>query len=200
MTSSAQPRLAVAAFGSELIESGATASPGQRQKSETKRTSMQYTTQTILPSLTWTKAGVKGKDLQNGDLQAVCISGLDICVGKTDSGQIFAVGDKAPPTGLSFSMGGEVQGDKLVEAQYGNVFDVKTGEPIGDWCPSPPVIGPLIGAFMGDKQAVAVFDVRQDFFSGEIEVLCDSNAKKAYEADYWKGVLDAQGKNDGTYY
>ena len=28
----------------------------------------------------------------------------------------------------------------------------------------------------------------------------DTNAKKAYEADYWKGILDAQGKNDGTYY
>jgi len=23
---------------------------------------------------------------------------------------------------------------------------------------------------------------------------------QAYEADYWKGLLDAQGKNDGTYY
>eukprot|EP00971_Amphidinium_carterae_P230203 4568750-Amphidinium_carterae.1 len=36
--------------------------------------------------------------------------------------------------------------------------------------------------------------------SATIEVQVDTNAKKAYEADYWKGVLDAQGKNDGTYY
>jgi len=34
--------------------------------------------------------------------------------------------------------------------------------------------------------------------SSQVEV--DANARKAYEADYWKGLLDAQGKNDGTYY
>lgn len=35
---------------------------------------------------------------------------------------------------------------------------------------------------------------------GGIQVEVDKNARKAYEADYWKGLLDAQGKNDGTYY
>ena len=47
-----------------------------------------------------------------------------------------------------------------------------------------------------------MFEVRQGGFlgSGEVEVLVDTNAKKAYEANYWKGLLDAQGKDDGTYY
>jgi len=200
MASSNQPKLAVAAFGSAAIAGGATAAPGQRKKSESGRTSMQYTTQTILPSLQWCKTGFKGSDLQNGELRTVCLAGCDICVGKTESGQLFAVGDKSPPTGLSFGVGGEVKGDKILEAQYGNLFDVKTGQPVGDWCPSPPIIGPLVGAFMGERQAVAVFEVQQSFFGGEVEVLCDTNAKKAYEADYWKGILDAQGKDDGSYY
>ena len=29
--------------------------------------------------------------------------------------------------------------------------------------------------------------------TGDVEVLVDTNAKKAYEAWYWKGLLDAQG-------
>ena len=75
---------------------------------------------------------------------------------------------------------------------------VTTGELL-DWCVSPPIIGPLTGLVV-EKKNLAVFDARASFFGGDIEVLVDTNAKKAYEADYWKGVLDAQGKNDGTYY
>jgi len=93
-----------------------------------------------------------------------------------------------------------VEGETIIEPQYGTVFDCLTGLPVGDWCPSPPVVGQLIGAFMGGPQAVATFEVREAFMSGAIEVQVDVNAKKAYEADYWKGLLDAQGKVDGTYY
>merc|ERR1711966_18553 len=67
------------------------------------------------------------------------------------------------------------------------------------WCVSPPIIGPLTGLVV-EKKNLAVFDSRTSFFGGDVEVLVDTNAKKAYEADYWKGVLDAQGKNDGPYY
>merc|ERR1719375_1289432 len=38
----------------------------------------------------------------------------------------------------------------------------------------------------------SAFDV---FSSKQIEVLVDQRARKAYEAPYWKGLLDAQGKN-----
>jgi len=195
-----QPKFAVAAFGSELNRTGATATHGQREKSEAGRTRMHYTTQTILPSLQWVKTGFKGGDLQNGELRTVCLAGCDICVGKLQNGGLFAVGDKAPPTGLSFGVGGEVEGDCIVEAQYGNRFNVKTGQPEGDWCPNPPFIGALVGTLMGDRQAVQIFEVQQAFFGGDLEVLVDTNAKKAYEADYWKGILDAQGKDDGSYY
>jgi len=161
------------------------------------RTPLRYTTQTITPSLTWLKAGFS---LGPGEIRVVCLAGCDVCVGKTSSGKSFAVGDKAPPTGISFAAGAEMQGDLLIEPQYGNAFNVFTGLPEGDWCPSPPFIGGLVGAFMGGPQAVSVFETREGIFGGEIEVLVDTNAKRAYEADYWKGILDAQGKDDGTYY
>merc|ERR1711976_232327 len=99
-------------------------------------------------------------------------------VGMDGSGKLFCVGNLCPHLGSSFK--------------------VTTGELI-DWCVSPPIIGPLTGLVI-EKKNLAVFDARTSFFGGEIEVLVDTNAKKAYEADYWKGVLDAQGKNDGPYY
>jgi len=37
-----------------------------------------------------------------------------------------------------------------------------------------------------------IFDVRSNLFGNDVEVLVDMNAKKMWEADDWKGVLDAQ--------
>ncbi|CAE7372742.1 unnamed protein product [Symbiodinium pilosum] len=98
------------------------------------------------------------------------------------------------------SEGADVIGDVIVCPLHGSSFKVTTGELL-DWCVSPPVIGPLTGLIV-EKKNLLVFEVRQGGFlgSGDVEVLVDTNAKKAYEAWYWKGLLDAQGKDDGTYY
>uniref|UniRef100_A0A7S2JEG4 Rieske domain-containing protein n=1 Tax=Alexandrium andersonii TaxID=327968 RepID=A0A7S2JEG4_9DINO len=178
----------------------AAASMRRQQRGRPARTARRYTTQKVETSFQWLKTGFKASDLGPGDFRTIFLAGCDVCVGKTQDGKLFAVGDKAPPTGVSFSVGGEVRGSCIEEFQYGNQFDVFTGLPVGEWCPSPPLIGPVIGAFMGGPQAVYVFDVREGFFGGDVEVSVDTNAKKAYEADYWKGLLDAQGKVDGTYY
>jgi len=42
------------------------------------------------------------------------------------------------------------------------------------------------------RKSLAIFDVCSNFFGDDIEVLVDMNAKKTWEADHWKGVLDAQ--------
>jgi len=167
-----------------------------------QRTMMKYSTQKILPSLAWIKSGIKTEELKNGDYQTVCLCGLDYCVGRTLQGKLFAVGDKYPPTGQSFAAGGFVEDETIADDQFGNRWNVFTGESVGEWCPSPPLIGKFVGAFMtdGKPEALSVTDIREDFFSKEIEVLCDTNAKRAFEADYWKGILDAQGKDDGSYY
>mmetsp|Transcript_61891 Transcript_61891/g.133094 ORF Transcript_61891/g.133094 Transcript_61891/m.133094 type:complete len:258 (-) Transcript_61891:198-971(-) len=159
-----------------------------------------YSTQTILPSLAWLPTKCKSADLDNGNLEVRCLAGVDIVLGKTESGKLFALADKCPPTGTSLSIGGEVIGETVVDPQYGTRFNVFTGVPEGDWCPSPPVVGGFVGFLMGGPQCVQTFDCRETFLSKELEVQLDVNTRKAYEANYWKGLLDAQGKNDGTYY
>merc|ERR1712187_862528 len=151
------------------------------------KTAARYTTQTILPALSWLKTGLKLGDLAPGEL-----------VGKTKSGTLFCVGNLCPHIGTPMSEGADVIGDVIVCPLHGSSFKTTTGELI-DWCPTPPIIGPLTGLVI-EKKNLAVFDVRSSFFGGDVEVLVDTNAKRAYEANYWKGVLDAQGKDDGTYY
>jgi len=162
------------------------------------KTAARYTTQTILPALSWLKTGLKVNDVAPCQLIAKTIAGNDVLVGKTESGTLFCVGNLCPHIGTPMSEGADVIGDVIVCPLHGSSFKTTNGELI-DWCPSPPIIGPLTGLLV-DKKSLLIFDVRSSFLGGDIEVLVDTNAKKAYEANYWKGLLDAQGKNDGTYY
>jgi nitrite reductase/ring-hydroxylating ferredoxin subunit len=168
------------------------------QSRRPSKTAARYTTQTILPSLQWLKTGLKTNDLAPGELFAQTLAGVDVLVGKTESGTLFCIGNLCPHFGTPMSEGADVIGDVIVCPLHGSSFSTKTGELI-DWCPSPPIIGPLTGLVV-DKKNILIIEARTSFLGGDIEVLVDTNAKRAYEADYWKGLLDAQGKNDGTYY
>jgi len=183
--------------GSSSTLCGKTSSTSPSVQAPSK-TAARYTTQVILPSLQWIKTGLKASDLVATELKAKNLAGVDVLVGKDGSGKLFCVGNLCPHIGTPMSEGADVIGDIIVCPLYGSSFKVTTGELI-DWCPSPPIIGPLTGLPI-EKKNLAVFDVRSSFFGGDVEVLVDTNAKKAWEADYWKGVLDAQGKDDGTYY
>jgi len=177
-----------------LAVAGVAAAVSRRSK-----VARQYTTQIILPSLTWLKSGVSAGELVPGELRAVTLGGNDVLLGKTESGSLFGVSNLCPHIGTPLSEGADVIGDIIVCPLHGSSWNVKSGELL-DWCVSPPIIGPLTGILV-EKKNLFVFEVRTGLFgAGEIEVQVDTNAKKAYEADYWKGVLDAQGKNDGTYY
>merc|ERR1712232_725981 len=162
------------------------------------KTAARYTTQIILPSLSWIKTGISAKNIAPTQLIAVTLAGNDVLVGKTEAGKLFCVGNLCPHLGTPMSEGADVIGDVIVCPLHGSSFKTTNGDLI-DWCPSPPIIGPLTGLVI-DKKKLAIFEVRTSFFGGDIEVQVDTNAKKAYEADYWKGILDAQGKNDGTFY
>jgi len=188
----------VALVGAGLLLGGAVAA-SMRRNGRGGKTAVHYSTAVVQPAFSWVKAGVKSGSLAAGELRTVQLEGCDVCIGKTDSGKLFAVGDKAPPTGTSLSIGGEVAGDTVVDGQYGSSFNVFTGEVV-EWCPTPPILGSIVGSFMGGRTNLPVLDVRVAFFGDDVEVLCDLNAKKSYESDYWRGVLDAQGKDDGTYY
>lgn len=170
-----------------------------RPVAEESKTAARYTTQVVLPSLTWVKSGVNQNDLAPTQLKARNLIGTDVLVGKDESGKIFCVGNLCPHIGTPMSEGADVIGDVIVCPLHGSSFKTTTGELI-DWCVSPPIIGPLTGLVI-EKKNLAVFDTRVGLFAGgEIEILIDVNAKKAYEADYWKGLLDAQGKDDGSLY
>ena len=168
----------------------------QRRSAPTKR---RYTTQEMLPQLAWISTGVQDSDIDPEETRVICLNGLDICLGKTSSGKLFAVGDKAPPTGLSFGLGCQIAGDTIRDVQYGNVWNVFDGVPEEPWCPNPPIVGSVVALVAGGPQCIGVYELRKPFFGGAVEVLLDINAKRAYEAQYWKGLLDAQGKEDGAY-
>jgi len=177
------------------LAAGAVTASKVKRKS---KTAARYTTQVILPALTWIKTGIKLSDIAPTELIAKSLAGNDVLIGKDGNGKLFCVGNLCPHLGTPMSEGADVIGDTIVCPLHGSSFKVTTGELI-DWCVSPPIIGPLTGLVI-EKKNLAVFNVQSSFFGGEVEVLIDTNAKRAYEANYWKGVLDAQGKDDGTYY
>jgi len=167
--------------------------------SSENRTSARYTTQEILPAFAWIDSGVKSSDLEPTQLIAKNVAGNDVLIGKTEQGALFCVSNLCPHIGTPMSEGADVIGDVIVCPLHGSSFSTKTGDLI-DWCPSPPIIGPLTGLVV-EKKNLYIFETRTPFFGGgNVEVQVDTNAKRAYEAAYWKGILDAQGKDDGTYY
>jgi len=113
-------------------------------------------------------------------------------------GSLYALSNKLPPTGQPATAGVlEKKGNTatIVEPISGSAFDLKTGKPVGDWCPT--LVGGLIGLLTGPSN-VPVFAVRKS--GNKIQCNINVNAKAQFESQYWRGVLDAQGKVDGGYY
>ncbi|GAX21765.1 hypothetical protein FisN_31Lh052 [Fistulifera solaris] len=120
--------------------------------------------------------------------------GLAICIAVDSKGSVYALGDKCPPINQPLSFG-KVNADGTIEDPLlGTKFSLKTGDVVS-WCPSG--IGKILGGAF-TPIGVPVYPVRQR--GGNIEVQVDVNAKYNFEANYWSGVLDAQGKDTGTYY
>ena len=119
-------------------------------------------------------------------------------VGRYSNGKVWAISAKNSATGTEMFGGKVDEGQNtLQDPQWGTQYSLATGDVIGKWCPSPPIIGGLIGTIF-PPQGVWVPQVREQ--GGYVEVLVDVNAKAEFEKKYWKGILDAQGKADGGYY
>jgi len=121
--------------------------------------------------------------------------GLAICIAVDPKGSLYALGDKCPPVNQPLSFGSVESDGTIKDPVLGTKFDLKTGEVVGKWCPSG--IGAIIGGAF-TPIGVPTYPVRQR--GKTIEVQVDVNAKFNFEANYWTGALDAQGKSDGTYY
>lgn len=120
--------------------------------------------------------------------------GLAICIAVDKSGSVYALGDKCPPVNQPLSFG-KINPDGTIEDPVlGSKFSLRTGEVVS-WCPGG--LGKLIGGAFSPT-GVPTYPVRKG--KGQLEVQVDVNAKFNFEADFWSGVLDAQGKADGTYY
>lgn len=91
-------------------------------------------------------------------------------------------------------------GDWYSNASIGLPFSfvLSAGDVVGDWCPFPPILGPLILGNLAPPEKVATFPVRAK--GQTIEVFIDRNLKERFESKYWSGLLDAQGKATGDYY
>jgi nitrite reductase/ring-hydroxylating ferredoxin subunit len=134
------------------------------------------------------------KDLPKpGKATSGVAGGLAICIAVDEKGSVFALGDKCPPVGQPLSYG-QVKGGTITDPVLGTKFDLKTGDVV-EWCPSG--LGKLIGGAF-TPQGVPTYPVKQS--GGNLEVQVDVNYKFNFEANYWSGILDAQGKDDGTYY
>jgi len=135
------------------------------------------------------------KDLPKpGSATSVDISGIDVCIAVASDGLVYAVGNKAPGTGSPL-FGGKVSKNTIKDELYGTEFSLTTGEPVGKWMPGG--LGIIIGNFI-KPESIPVYKVKKG--GNKIQVEVDVNYKLSYESNYWRGILDAQGKTDGGYY
>lgn len=139
---------------------------------------------------------VEVADISPGELRGVNAAGQAVLVSCDYDGQVYACANVCPHLGTPLTDGSVDEG-VLTCAQHKSSFDLSTGEVVGDWCPFPPLIGPLLGLLKGPNP-LPVYAVREN--GGTIEALLNVDAKEDFETNYWQGLLDAKGKATGDYY
>ncbi len=131
-----------------------------------------------------------------GELKSVMVASQSILVSCDYDGQVYASTNVCPHLGTPL-IDGSIGDGVLTCTQHKSSWELATGKLAGEWCPFPPLVGPLLGKLQGPRE-LAVFPVRET--NGKIEALLDIKAKEKFEADYWRGLLDATGKATGDYY
>eukprot|EP00871_Galdieria_phlegrea_P005041 jgi/Galph1/5538/GphlegSOOS_G4175.1 len=143
----------------------------------------------------WVKL-VKTDDLKPGDLKPFFVAGQSLLVVCDYDGQVYCTANVCPHLGTPLDQG-SVGNGTIVCAQHKTAWRLSDGKLAGDWCPFPPVLGPLLGKVEGSTRFSRI-SCRE--MNGFIEALVDLDAVKEFESNYWKGILDAQGKATGGYY
>jgi hypothetical protein len=94
-----------------------------------------------------------------------------VLTGRYSNGKVWAIGAKNSATGTEM-FGGKVDeaAQTLTDPQWGTKYSLVNGDVVGKWCPSPPIIGSLIGALF-PPQGVWVPEVRES--NGYVEVKLD---------------------------
>jgi len=171
-----------------------TALPSQRAAPVSQRSAVSMMAGAIKNKMVWVDFA-KSSDVQPGDIVSGFRYGQEIAIANEKGGGVYALSNKLPPTGQPATFGELAGKGVIVEPITKTQFSLKTGKPIGTWCPSP--VGRLFSLLVG-PQSVPVYPCRKS--GNNVQVLINVNAKAQFEANYWRGVLDAQGKVDGGYY
>ncbi len=141
---------------------------------------------------------LKSNDIAAGDLVPVEVDGLAILVAADLDGKIFAIANSCPHLGTPLENGRLGEGSTIVCPLHKSAFSLSTGDVVGDWCPFPPILGPIVLGGLAPPEKVSTFPVRAK--GSNIEVFIDRNLKERFESKYWYGILDARGKANGEYY
>lgn len=120
------------------------------------------------------------------------VDGLALLIAADLDGKIFAIANSCPHLGTPLENGRLGEGSTIVCPLHKSAFSLETGDVVGDWCPFPPILGPLILGNLAPPEKVSTFPVRAK--GNNIEVFVDRNLKERFESKYWAGLLDAQGK------
>ncbi|GAB5033542.1 rieske (2fe-2s) iron-sulfur domain protein [Nannochloropsis oceanica] len=140
---------------------------------------------------------LKATDIAPGDIIPVESKGLQLLLVADYDGSVYCVANVCPHLGTPLDQGSLGDGT-IVCPLHKSAFSLESGELVGDWCPFPPVLGPLVLGKLQPPRDLAVFQVRSR--GSDIEALLNINLKADFESKYWAGLLDAQGKATGDYY
>jgi len=174
---------------------GATAFQAGQPLATQQRSSVSMAAAAFPVKNVWTTV-CSAKQLKPNSLTAGFGGGQDILIATDKGGKIFATANVCPHIGTPLDQG-TVEGNTIVCPLHRSAFDLKTGKLVGPWCPAPPLVGPLTGKLESPRELLT-FQARKS--GDKVQVLLDVNAKARFDANYWRGVLDAQGKVDGGYY
>jgi len=167
------------------------------KKGENKTPSTQMKGQVIPDKFEWVPI-LKISELARGDKIPFTQDGQQLLlVVESKSGEIFCTAQASPFLSYPLSQG-RTEGNAIVCPQSQTKFDLETGKIMDQWCPFPPFLGPLVFGKLVPPRDLAVFPTRAK--NGKIEVYLNRNFQSQFESQYWKGLLDAQGKATGDYY
>jgi len=135
----------------------------------------------------------KKSDCKPGEVASGFQYGQELAIANS-GGKLYAMSNKIPPFGQPATLS-DLDGKFITEPITGNKFDMNSGKPVGQWCPS--FLGNIF-RIVTSPSNLPVFPVRQQ--GNSVQCLINVNAKAQFEQGYWRGVLDSQGKVDGGYY
>lgn len=113
---------------------------------------------------------LKTSDIAPGELVGVTQDGQEILIAADLKGSIYATANICPHLGTPLDQGTINAAGALVCPLHKSAFSLEDGKLVGDWCPFPPVLGPLVLGRLEPAKDLAVFPVRAS--GGNIQVWC----------------------------